>query len=77
MRKAMTLALLIGLIFIGPGSSSAIAIDPASGKPDDFFGQTKVYTFHLTIAANDFKKMPAKSGPGFVSVVGWFASQSL
>lgn len=65
MRKTMALAAVIVLLFTAPASYPAAALDPATGKPDDFFGQTKIYTFHLTIADNDFKKMPPKNGPGF------------
>jgi hypothetical protein len=61
----MGFAIMIGLLSTARATHSATALDPASGKPDDFFGQTKIYAFHLTIAANDFKKMPPKNGPGF------------
>ena len=65
MRKTMALAAVIVLFSTVSASRSAAAIDPATGKPDDFFGQAKVYTFHLTIAADDFIKMSPKGGPGF------------
>jgi hypothetical protein len=65
MRKTMAVALVIGCLSTAPASYSAAALDPATGKADEFFGQTKIYKLHLTIAANDFKKMPPKNGPGF------------
>jgi spore coat protein H len=63
MLKLSSFAVLICLL-VSASAFPTTSPDPATGKSDDFFGQTKIYTFHLTIAANDFHKMPPKNGRG-------------
>lgn len=66
MRHAVLVAVLAGFI-VALGASragAAPALDPARDTADQFFGLTKVYTFHLTIAAADFQKMPPPGGRG-------------
>ena len=60
-RSFLLIAVLVGL---AARATAAPAADPAKGKADEFFGLTKVYTLHLTIAAADFQKMPPPSGRG-------------
>src|SRR5271157_1412422 len=37
--------------------------DPATGTPDQFFGLDKVYNFHLTMTAAEYRKLEPPNGP--------------
>jgi len=52
----------MGTVFVA--SAGATPLDPVTGNAEAFFGLSKVYTFHLTIAAADFRKMPPPNGRG-------------
>jgi spore coat protein H len=45
-------------------SVHAAALDPATGTSAEFFGLDKVYTFHLTLNAAEYKKMEPPGGGG-------------
>lgn len=45
------------------GLAASQAANPASGTPDDLFGMTNLYTFHLTIAPEQWALMEAPAEP--------------
>jgi spore coat protein CotH len=46
------------------GTAGSVGLDPAVASANDFFGLTKIYTFHLTIASADFHKMASVGATG-------------
>ena len=64
-RRAKALLVSGALVLactLSGGSPASAAPDPATSRAAEFFGNTKVYTFHLTIAAADFTRMPPPNG---------------
>lgn len=51
------------LAFAGHAFAATVP-DPATGTPDQFFGLDKLYTFHLTMTAAEYRKLEPPNGPG-------------
>jgi spore coat protein H len=48
---------LWALICFSASGAASRNLDPSAGKPEDLFGPTNLYTFHLTIARDQWKTM--------------------
>ena len=74
------LCLVCGWLAAWTGLAAPAPVDPATGSADSFFGNTNLYTFHLTIAADQWAIMEqtdqfkpnAVRGPGGNNEPGGF-----
>jgi spore coat protein CotH len=70
LARTTGLALVLGWLVVSAGrpqpslAAEAPAIDPAKHSADDFFGLSRIYTFELTVAADNYRKMPPAGGRG-------------
>lgn len=55
--KRMGRWLACATLTVGPGPAAARQLEPAKGQAEDFFGSTNLYTFHLTIAPDQWAMM--------------------
>jgi len=66
-RAVKLAAILVSLAAVS--TARPVDLDPAAARAEDFFGLTKLHNFHVTIAPEDFRRMPPAGEPGVYSEV--------